>query len=229
VTAPHNNSPLEVLCNRPTTPPHITRPFMALITVVLPRQRPRAMRRTGLDGPRGLPRRRSPRQPLSGCRGELPPVTRQHAPTPAAAAPAVRPAARRPLSSAAAANPLRVPRRVPPSLSCTHRHQAAAAPAVRPAARRPLSSAAAATPLRVPRRVPPPLSCTHRHQAAAAPAVRPAARRPLSSVAASTPRRVPRRVPASMGAAPTGPLTVCSLAAPLFLYRCEAGRPQPGV
>ena len=78
---------------------------MALITVVLPRQRPRAMRRTGLDGPRGLPRRRSPRQPLSGCRGELPPVTRQHAPTPAAAAPAVRPAARRPLSSAAAASP----------------------------------------------------------------------------------------------------------------------------
>ena len=168
---------------------------MALITVVLPRQRPRAMRRTGLDGPRGLPRRRSPHQPLSGCRGELPPVTRQHAPTPAAAAPAVRPAARRPLSSAAAANPLRVPRRVPPSLSCTHRHQAAAVPAVRPAARRPLSSAGAATPLRVPRRVPAPLVCQHATtHAAAAPAVRPAARRPPSSAAAATPLRVPRRV-----------------------------------
>ena len=68
----------------------------------------------------------------------------------------MRPAARRPLSSAAAATPLRVPRRVPPSLVRTHAPtKPATAPAVRPAARRPLSSAVASTPLRVPRRLPP--------------------------------------------------------------------------
>ena len=59
-------------------------------------------------------------QPIGGCRGEcrLSLLCRPHAPTQAAAAPAVRPAARRPLSSAAVAIPLRVPRRVPPPLVC---------------------------------------------------------------------------------------------------------------
>ena len=121
-----------------------------------------------------------------------PSLVRTHAPTKAATAPAVRPAARHPLSSAVAATPLRSPRRVPPPLVCQHAPtQAAAAPAVSPAARRPPSSAALhSNPSRscgVPRQVPPSRSHTHAPtQAAAAPAVRPAARRLPSLAAAET-------------------------------------------
>jgi len=147
-----------------------------------------------------------------------PSLVRTHAPTKATTAPAVRPAARRPLSSAVAATPLRVrPRRVLPPLVCQHAPtQAAAAPAVRPAARRPPSSAAAATPLRVPRRVPSSRSRTHAPtQAAAAPAVRPAARRL---------RRPPQRPTNSGCRGECVPLDALRLLVPEYFFKYVRGK-----
>ena len=116
-----------------------------------------------------------------------PPLCRPHAPTQAAAAPAVRPAARRPLSSAATANPLKVPRQVLPPLirqhapsaafallhaptpSCSRAgREASSAPPAFVGRRSNPSQGAASTPHRVPRRVPPPLIRQHAPTQAAA-------------------------------------------------------------